>query len=504
MDLPYFLEMVDLKHRYGSNLRAYHAEWKKSDTHENYFQWLDYGEGKNVELEHCSRQRLEKEQVRYLSREERMQYLIDVEEQGRLRWHKNGERVWTTIDYRDSVEGIVPTDSKVKSYRQDEIAALEPQKSHEVNQLDGADTSSTDSISKASSNDSYDASRRYPDPPGLKRAKGPAKLVHVTPAVILNRLMRTTVKQNTWIFVVDLKMNLYIGIKQSGSFQHSSFLHGTRISAAGLIKVKNGQIRSLSPLSGHYRPPAASFRHFISSLKERNTDMSRVSISKSYAVLVGLEAYLGTKKQAKAVGEGVKLGVEKVVHPEQAKARKEKEKDTSQSAKLEEAKLRELQESRGIGKVIKEVKERVRGEEQERNVTGGPSLSSLLGSRRTKSSPPEGANGISTPDSKEEKRPSSSPTPDQPDRTIESTLAERPLQTQPSAPTSDNVKSNGAIEETESGLPLALSEEENPPTDLTKAIEPGPASRMDNITVGVPNESGENDPPQHNDTIPAG
>ena len=50
MDLPYFLEMVDLKHRYGSNLRAYHAEWKKADTHENFFYWLDQGEGRSVEI----------------------------------------------------------------------------------------------------------------------------------------------------------------------------------------------------------------------------------------------------------------------------------------------------------------------------------------------------------------------------------------------------------------------------------------------------------------------
>ena len=50
MDLPYFLEMVDLKHRYGSNLRAYHAQWKKTDTHENFFYWLDQGEGWTVEL----------------------------------------------------------------------------------------------------------------------------------------------------------------------------------------------------------------------------------------------------------------------------------------------------------------------------------------------------------------------------------------------------------------------------------------------------------------------
>ena len=44
--------------------------------------------------------------------------------------------------------------------------------------------------------------------------------------------------------VADSKNNLYIGIKQAGAFQHSSFLHGARVSAAGLITVKDGQLRS--------------------------------------------------------------------------------------------------------------------------------------------------------------------------------------------------------------------------------------------------------------------
>jgi len=65
MDLQYWLEMVDTKHRYGSNLRAYHNEWKKSSTHENFFHWLDEGEGRNIELPTVSRQRLEDEQVHH-------------------------------------------------------------------------------------------------------------------------------------------------------------------------------------------------------------------------------------------------------------------------------------------------------------------------------------------------------------------------------------------------------------------------------------------------------
>ena len=107
MDISYFLEMVDVKHRYGSNLRKYHAEWKKSSTKENFFYWLDQGEGKNVELENCSRERLENMQVRYLGREERRLYEVVVDKEGKLCWRKDGVRVDTTDKWRDSVKGIV-------------------------------------------------------------------------------------------------------------------------------------------------------------------------------------------------------------------------------------------------------------------------------------------------------------------------------------------------------------------------------------------------------------
>ena len=64
----YYLEMVDQKHRYGSNLRAYHRVWQESDTRENFFYWLDYGQGREVDLDKRPRHRLDSEQVRYLSK----------------------------------------------------------------------------------------------------------------------------------------------------------------------------------------------------------------------------------------------------------------------------------------------------------------------------------------------------------------------------------------------------------------------------------------------------
>jgi hypothetical protein len=337
MDLPYFLEMVDVKHRYGSNLRAYHDEWKKADTHENFFYWLDHGEGKRIEVSSCPRDQLDREQVRYLSREERMQYMIKVDTQGKLRWRKNDELIDTTEEYRDSVEGIVPITSPTKSFRQEEMEAM---RSGKWPKDDDSDDDSNDS----------EAEKRYPDPPNITNAKGPKKVVNVSPATIMNRLMRKSVKKNTWIFVADLNMNVYVGIKQSGSFQHSSFIQGSRVSAAGLIKVKEGQLRSLAPLSGHYRPPTTAFKHFLEHLKASGADMSRMSISKSYAVLLGLEAYTGSKQRVKKVGATMGHGVQHIVNPSQAKARKEQEKDKSQSAQLEQARLREEEAATPLGR----------------------------------------------------------------------------------------------------------------------------------------------------------
>jgi hypothetical protein len=128
---------------------------------------------------------------------------------------------------------------------------------------------------------------------------------------------------------------LYIGIKQSGAFQHSSFLHGARISAAGLIKIKDGQLRRLSPLSGHYRPPTKNFRAFVHSLQDNGVDMSRVSISRSYAVLVGLEAYVKTRRKFKNGVGHVKETETKIMHPEEHKRQKEEQVDKSKSAERE-------------------------------------------------------------------------------------------------------------------------------------------------------------------------
>lgn len=193
MDLQYFLEMVDHKHRYGSNLRAYHEQWKKSDTHENFFYWLDHGEGRHFEHPTVSRERMDSERVRYLSREERQNYLVTIDSEGRLCWAKNGERINTTMDYKDSVNGIVPVD--------DDTPAYGPKAKLHSGQSQTIRRSSLISLSSSSSLSESDAEAEHYVNEDLDKAKGISKLKHVSAATILNHLLRSSVKPNSWIFV---------------------------------------------------------------------------------------------------------------------------------------------------------------------------------------------------------------------------------------------------------------------------------------------------------------
>ncbi|OQU95259.1 hypothetical protein CLAIMM_01492 [Cladophialophora immunda] len=317
MDLQYFLEMVDQKHRYGSNLRKYHAHWKTQDTDQNFFYWLDQGDGRNLDLPECSRARLDKEQVRYLSREERLNYLVRVNDKGLLVWAKNGELVWTKDElFKDSVNGIVPIDDSAPKWKYN----VPPPGASE------SDSSSSDE-SEDDENTKGDEGERYVNEE-FHRARGIAKVKYVSAAVLFNHMIRTSLKKgHKWIFVCDTSFRLYIGYKQSGAFQHSSFLYGARILSAGLIKVKHGQLRRLSPLSGHYRPPAANFRAFVHSLRDEGVDMSHVSISRSYAV------------------ETVVHEKDKLLNPEKVKMEEEAMRDKSESAEKERLYLEQQREA---------------------------------------------------------------------------------------------------------------------------------------------------------------
>ncbi|UKZ90909.1 uncharacterized protein TrAFT101_005910 [Trichoderma asperellum] len=326
LGLQYWLEIVDQKHRYGTNLRMYHEEWRKADTNENFFYWLDYGEGRYISLDTCPRERLERDQVRYLSREERQYYLATVDDQGRLCWAKNGEPIDTSQKYRDSIYGIVPVDDPAPPYR--------PMMEHPNPYADSASgmTSNASTSYLDSSHEQRRADRHVNPVPDQRDIK---KIKQFSATTTLNKLLRKTVRDGTWIFVADTSFRLYIGIKQAGAFQHSSFLQGARISAGGLISIKDGKLSSLSPLSGHYRPPTSNFRAFVRSLKVEGVDVGHVTISKAYAVLLGLETYTKSRRVGKDLMHKMIHRKNKVIHPKEMKKKEEEEVDTSKSAQRE-------------------------------------------------------------------------------------------------------------------------------------------------------------------------
>jgi len=254
-----------------------------------------------------------------------------VNKDGLFCFSKNDQPITTSMEFKDSIEGIVPVDDDTPTWRE-VTTGVKPEPS-----LPGSSTSSLSSISTGSQEDSS----KYVNT-DLHDAKGLAKFNHMSVDAIKDNLLRKTTKKNSWIFVADTSFRMYIGIKQSGAFQHSSFLRGARVAAAGQIKIKGGQLRKLSPLSGHYAPPLKNFEEFMKSLKEHGADLSRLSLSRSYAVLLGLEGYLGAKQQAKTMQQGVK----DVLNPDKKREREEAAKDKSKSAAKEREVLEQQERQR--------------------------------------------------------------------------------------------------------------------------------------------------------------
>ncbi|KAL8223325.1 hypothetical protein R6Q57_018800 [Mikania cordata] len=85
-----------------------------------------------------------------------------------------------------------------------------------------------------------------------------------------------TVEGSKWIFVLSTSKNLYVGQKQKGLFQHSSFLAGGATTAAGRLVAHDGILKAIWPYSGHYLPTEEKFRDFICFLEENHVDLTNV------------------------------------------------------------------------------------------------------------------------------------------------------------------------------------------------------------------------------------
>lgn len=202
MDVQYFLEMVDVKHRHGSNLRAYHTVWKNSPSSENFFHWLEHGEGKDVDLPQCPRDRLEKQQVRYLSPQERFNYLVKVDDAGLFRWAKNGELVETDDKrFRDSPHGVVRVE--------DDAPRFDCTSHPEKTASDFGSVSSPSSPSPRCDSDKDDEETiRFVQEDHEPEAA--VRKSHIKAAAIYDHVASLSVKHDMWIFVgIQIPSKLY-------------------------------------------------------------------------------------------------------------------------------------------------------------------------------------------------------------------------------------------------------------------------------------------------------
>ncbi|XP_057719294.1 IQ domain-containing protein IQM6 [Arachis stenosperma] len=85
-----------------------------------------------------------------------------------------------------------------------------------------------------------------------------------------------TTRDLKWIFVLSTSKTLYIGQKNKGTFQHSSFLAGGATLSAGRLVVDDGVVKEVWAHSGHYLPTEENFQEFMSFLEEHNVKLTDV------------------------------------------------------------------------------------------------------------------------------------------------------------------------------------------------------------------------------------
>lgn len=103
-----------------------------------------------MSLENCSREKLDNMKVRYLGREERINYAIETDPKGKLCWKRNGVRVNTTEEWRDSIKGIVRVEDEAPSPSPELGFYVSNSESSGLSSVDdsGSDTSSKDEKQK--------------------------------------------------------------------------------------------------------------------------------------------------------------------------------------------------------------------------------------------------------------------------------------------------------------------------------------------------------------------
>ncbi|KAL6893551.1 hypothetical protein ACP4OV_007649 [Aristida adscensionis] len=109
--LQHWLEAIDPRHRYGHNLHYYYDCWLHCESKQPFFYWLDVREGREINLEKCSRSKLLSQCIKYLGQKEREDYEVVIED-GKFLYKKSRQILDTSCGPRDAKWIFVLSTSK--------------------------------------------------------------------------------------------------------------------------------------------------------------------------------------------------------------------------------------------------------------------------------------------------------------------------------------------------------------------------------------------------------
>ena len=144
--------------------------------------------------------------------------------------------------------------------------------------------------------------------------------------------------------------------------------------------------------------------------------MSHVSISRSYAVLVGLEAYVKTRKRGKKFVQKLIHGRDKLLSPEEVARKEEEERDKSESAAreqrfLESKEQAEREEKYANAKLLNKlrIKSRTEPQQGETRLEGSPGEKKQSEKEVDLAAPGTGPESTTTPEGSRSEAPGSGP-----------------------------------------------------------------------------------------------
>lgn len=258
-DLSSWLEAFDSEHRAGKYLSLYHRRWIRLDSNQDFFTWLDAGDGKKLNLPQCSRLDLEFNALVYCDASARQQYEADM-----IRCNIDGApRLVLKYKIGGASVNSHPLWADAGESRRD-LMPCSP-KSGGSNTVGGCGGAMTEEAVDISEGRSGDGGASSGGEVASRLPEGEAEtLKYVCQRNNCGHCNHDPQEGDCYLFLIDHKETLYVNKHIPGRFHFSSFLCGRTGKLAGEITIDhNGVARSITPATGRFKPTMKNLKDFM-------------------------------------------------------------------------------------------------------------------------------------------------------------------------------------------------------------------------------------------------